>query len=125
MNSAAFESAPIPEIVVPPPQSYYSSTNGTSKASSTISSPPPPARTNNSVSSFASRPVSQQAPAVQSPPPKPVAPTPVSDGWDEDTSPVPTRPSSTAHTLPSMAAMSKEEKDKEMARRRDERKAVS
>ena len=111
---AAFESAPVPEIVVPPPQSYYvkSTTNGTAKS--------------------ATPSVKSAAPSVKSPTPspqlpsKPVMPTaPVSDGWDDD---VEEPPKSAPTPPPAMAApilanMNKEEKEQEMARRREERKA--
>jgi SCY1-like protein 1 len=112
---AAFESAPVPEIVVPPPQSYYvkSTTNGSTKP--------------------AAAPVKAAAPPVKSTPTpspkptsKPVMPTaPVSDGWDDDVEEpprsAPTPPP--ASVTPSLANMTKEEKELEMARRREERKA--
>lgn len=112
---AAFESAPVPEIVVPPPQSYYvkPTTNGSTKP--------------------AAAPVKSVAPPVKSTPtpsPKPTSkPTmpaaPVSDGWDDDVEEPPRSaptPPPTSVT-PSLANMTKEEKELEMARRREERKA--
>lgn len=117
---AAFESAPVPEIVVPPPQSYY--------VSAPASSPVPPAPV----------PVIKRAASPQPSPPKPKPPAiarPVSpapsklsqqttsprqsqDGWGDVDG-----PGDTKAAAPSLASMSKEEKDKEMARRREERKA--
>lgn len=111
--TAAFESAPAPEIAVPPPRSYYVT-------------PAPPKPT----------PKAAPAPKVHAPTPVKVKPTPTT------TAPAPTpaaaaAPSSVASPRssisesskpaspapPSLASMSKEEKDKEMARRREERKA--
>jgi SCY1-like protein 1 len=112
---AAFESAPVPEIVVPPPQSYYvkPTTNGSTKpAAAPVKSVAPPAK-----------PTPSPSPK---PAPKPTMPTaPVSDGWDDDVEEpprsAPTPPP--ASVTPSLANMSKEEKELEMARRREERKA--
>lgn len=108
---------------MPPPQSYY------------VNSPKPKA---------ASKPVPKPTPA-----PEPILPgmsiedasklTTDNDGWDEPVpaaKPAPTKISREASPAPrlstenssstvNLASLSKEEKDKEMARRREERKAVS
>lgn len=112
---AAFESAPVPEIVVPPPQSYY--IKPTSSIAPKASTP-------------AVKSVTPTVKAAPSPSPqpfiKPVIPAaPVSDGWDEDVE-EPSRSAPTpspAAAAPSLANMNKEEKELEMARRREERKA--
>lgn len=111
---AAFESAPVPEIVVPPPQSYYvkPTINGAAKPAA------PPVKSAPSVKSA-------PTPSPQ-PPMKPAMPTaPVSDGWDDEVE-EPSRSAPTpppASATPSLANMNKEEKELEMARRREERKA--
>jgi SCY1-like protein 1 len=110
---AAFESAPVPEIVVPPPQSYYvkPAANGT------------PA---NPAASFTKPASVKLAPVVSpKPPPKSTVPAPASDGWDEVEEPAPsapTPPPASSTPIPSLANMNKEEKELEMARRREERK---
>ena len=121
---AAFESAPVPEIVVPPPQDYY--------VSSPAPAPAPKASTTKPMAKAA--PV--LAPAVKVPAPQASS----TDGWgDMDEAPAEVAspkaaPQSTSGASspargstpqPSLSGMSKEEKDKEMARRREERKAVS
>ncbi|KAK4689876.1 SCY1-like protein 1, partial [Tremellales sp. Uapishka_1] len=128
----AFESAPIPEIIVPPPQDYYikpAVTNG--RASSTASS----SRAKPPISSPAKRvePESngwddELAPAIstKSSPvkskPSPSKATTLTDDWGNDDESNSSKPAATA---PNLASMSKEEKEKEMTRRREERKAVS
>jgi SCY1-like protein 1 len=91
----AFESA-APVVEAPPPQSYYVSPPKKAEplpAPKPVKAKPPPAK-----------------PAPAKPAPPPVA-SPVSEG------------SKPATPQPSLAGMSKEEKEKEMARRREERKA--
>jgi SCY1-like protein 1 len=112
---AAFESAPVPEIVVPPPQSYYvkPTANGSTKpAAAPVKSAAPPVK-----------PTPTPSPKPVSKPTMPAAP--VSDGWDDDVEEpprsAPTPPP--ASVTPSLANMTKEEKELEMARRREERKA--
>jgi SCY1-like protein 1 len=109
---AAFESAPVPEIVVPPPQDYYRKSatpngNGTTTKPAAVKPAPSPAPT----------PQPAKIAVVQT-----SAPPPVPDGWDEpdDTPQSVTTPPRAA---PSLANMNKEEKELEMARRREERKA--
>lgn len=127
---AAFESAPVSEIVAPPPQSYYvnppsqSSANGTAKTAAPKAAKPTPAPARQAPSLA---PVVSPVPSKSSPMP---APTPVmssNDGWGDidDEKPASASPALEASSTPSLAGMSKEEKDKEMARRREERKAVS
>jgi len=118
---AAFESAPVPEITAPPAQSYYV------KPAATPASAPAPKPT----------PVARAAPVVRAPPvlaPQiSTAASPVvasNDDWGEVDSPTADSPvipsaASAVSAQPSLVGMSKEEKDKEMARRREERKAVS
>ena len=115
---AAFESAPVPEIVVPPPQSYYvkaPSSNGT--ATNQAAKP--------TASSAKLAPVVSPKPIAKPVVPAP-APAPASDGWDEVEEPAqsaPTPPPASSTPTPSLANMNKEEKELEMARRREERKA--
>jgi SCY1-like protein 1 len=133
---AAFESAPVPEIVVPPPQSYYvkPTTNGSTKpAAAPVTSVAPSVKSVAPSVKSVTPSVKSVAPPVKSTPTpspkpssKPVMPTaPVSDGWDDDVEEpprsAPTPPS--ASVTPSLANMTKEEKELEMARRREERKA--
>ena len=114
---AGFESAPVPEIVVPPPQSYYvKSTVANGRATPT--SPPKKTPVPPTIVTSIPKPSVSVSPAVPSAPspkpsPAPVAP-PSSDDWGDSATPV-----------QSLTTMSKDEKEKEMARRRDERKAVS
>jgi SCY1-like protein 1 len=75
------------------------------------------------------RTASRPAPSRTAPSPVP-PPASVSDGWDNEASPAGTARSSIADEpkaspAVSLAGLSKEEKEKEMARRREERKAVS
>jgi SCY1-like protein 1 len=122
---AAFESAPVPEIVVPPAQSYYvnppsqAGSNGAGKVSPQKAQPvKPPVKTS------IAKPISKPSPV-----PSPAPAVPADDGWGEIE---PSRSETASPALsagtaaqPSLSGMSKEEKDKEMARRREERKAVS
>lgn len=122
---AAFESAPIPEVAVAPPQSYYvkppTQTNGTVRPS-----PPKAARVAPAKVAPTLAPV---VPAtIPKPSPKP-AQTPSlasNDGWGDidDSRSGAASPAPSASNVASLAGMSKDEKDKEMARRREERKAV-
>lgn len=145
---AAFESAPIPEIVVPPPQSYYvapaqskpqsqSQSNGraTSNAAGSTSASP---GTNTSTYANANANIAAKppilAPAIRAKSPAVASATPSQasfDGWDDNDNTSETG-SASLHLPPaggaggsstSLAGLSKEEKDKEMARRREERKA--
>lgn len=95
---AAFESAPEP-VAAPPPQSYY-----TQPKTEPTPKPKPAERP-----IVAPKPV-KAVPTPKSPPPAATA-SPVSDA---------SKPSTPA---PNLSAMTKEEKEKEMARRREERKA--
>lgn len=120
---AAFESAPVPEIVVPPAQSYYvnppsqaTQTNGTKRTPSPAPAPPTPR-----VAQAATKAAPVLAPPIVKPSPAP-AQTPTlasNDEWGDVEA-----PAKGGTPQPSMAGMSKEDKDKEMARRREERKAV-
>ena len=121
---AAFESAPVPEIVVPPAQSYYvkpatqpSQTNGTRASPAQAPAAPAPR-----VAQAAAKAVPMPAPVAVKPSPAPSqTPTVASnEEWGDVDA-----PAKSGTPQPSMAGMSKEEKDKEMARRREERKAVS
>jgi len=127
---AGFESAPVPEIVVPPPQSYYVKSpqlNGKTSSSRSTPQPSPPKKSPvpRSTATFptipkptASSPLSRSTPSVPSPP--------RFDEWADAEETLPGGAAGTKDsTQPSLAGMSKEEKDKEMARRREERKAVS
>jgi SCY1-like protein 1 len=110
---AAFESAPVPEIVVPPPQSYYVKPAAAPQSNGLTQSPPP------------KPPVSTPVPA---PVPRVAAAATVVDDWGDVDSQgsgtsSPASKTVAAAVAPSLTAMSKEEKDKEMARRREERKA--
>lgn len=117
---AAFESAPVPEIVVPPAQSYYvkppAQTNGTRAAPPTAPAPTP------RVAQAATKAPPVLAPIAVKPSPAPsqTATIASNDDWGDVDA-----PAKSSTPQPSMAGMSKEEKDKEMARRREERKAVS
>jgi SCY1-like protein 1 len=113
---AAFESAPIPEVVVPKAQSYYIKPD-------VVTQPSPP--------KVKAKPASTSTTAPPTPllAPKPVvaaAVVPASyDDWGDggdgrDGVDVPLKSSTPAAGL---AGLSKEDKDKEMARRREERKA--
>ena len=118
---AAFESAPVPEIVVPPPQSYYvkaPSSNGTATATNQAAK--------STASSVKLAPVVSPKPISKPVVPAAPAPAPASDGWDEVEEPAqsaPTPPPASSTPTPSLANMNKEEKELEMARRREERKA--
>ena len=125
---AGFESAPVSEVVVPPPQSYYVSpslSNGHSASSKISPNPSPPKKSPiPSITSTFSKPVSGSPLVSVSPP---VAKVHKLDGWGDaeevlSDQPVPSKDTTNA---PSLAGMDKAEKDKEMARRREERKAVS
>lgn len=94
----AFEQAPVDIPAPPPAQEYYV------KAASPPPKPASPARTK-------PKPTPKPSPAI-------VAPKPVKPSAPEPTS----RPGSGSAT-PNLASMSKEEKEREMARRREERKA--
>ncbi|ODO05374.1 SCY1 protein kinase [Cryptococcus wingfieldii CBS 7118] len=149
---SAFESAPVPEVVVPPPQDYY--VKPTPKAKPAPKSTPAPAAKPEPipVPSPVPPPAPLLAPAVSasptppSPPttlaPKPIKPTPspiaaqtpiltsspaLSQVSAMAKSPAPSFSSElsagTATGGGGLAGMSKEEKEKEMARRREERKA--
>ncbi|WVR07770.1 hypothetical protein IAU60_004813 [Kwoniella sp. DSM 27419] len=138
---SAFESASVPEIVVPPPQSYYvtaavskSTTNG---SAASAGHKPKPAPSPTPVAKAASI----AAPALKTSSGSIARPSVVSstDGWGDmdDEGPLAsgagtsTPPRSSASPAPSLGAasaaslagLSKEEKEKEMARRREERKA--
>lgn len=120
---------------MPPPQSYY--VTSTPNPISALSS----SKTKSALV-IASTPVVDEAsgwdddPAPISPPSHstPAKPTsrntrtpavvPASEDWGESQDPVGS-PTSRTSSAPNLATMSKEEKDKEMARRREERKAVS
>ncbi|WRT70322.1 uncharacterized protein IL334_007320 [Kwoniella shivajii] len=130
---SAFESAPVPEIVVPPPQSYYitsskpsSNLNGSSKQTPPLKPSPVSAFAqtksplNQSVTSMKS-PQIPASPAIKSP----ALSTTATDDWgDVEQSSQSTSPQKqAAAAAPSLAGMSKEEKEKEMARRRAERQA--
>ncbi|KAK8853130.1 hypothetical protein IAR55_003831 [Kwoniella newhampshirensis] len=130
---SAFESAPVPEIVVPPPQSYYvrsppktngSSTQQAAPASSSRGANPNPTP----VSTFA-HVKSPLVPASTSTNKSPSPSVAATDDWgdvDDTTSSAkasPQKAAATAAAAPSLAGLSKEEKEKEMARRREERKA--
>ncbi|KAL7418377.1 Nuclear aminoacylation-dependent tRNA export pathway component [Cryptotrichosporon argae] len=114
----AFESAPVPEIVVPPPQSYY------------VSPPkpaPPPARPPSAPAAAPSKPA---APTLSKPAASPAlkpAAAPAFDDWgnadDDEHEGGPSEPSKPGTPVPSLASLSKDDKEKEMARRREERKA--
>ena len=119
---AAFESAPVPEIVVPPPQSYYapkpSGVNLDTLPPKSSTSPKPPIRDSKpkpGATNLIPAPAVSRSPIVS-----------IDDWGDDDAVSTPSMPTSPAKTAvqPSLAGMSKEEKDKEMARRREERKAV-
>ncbi|OCF77226.1 SCY1 protein kinase [Kwoniella mangroviensis CBS 8886] len=133
---SAFESAPIPEIVVPPPQSYY------------VTSPKPPSSSTNGVNTNTNKPI-QKIVSSNSPKPSPVAAfasttkskpnsavspamsSTTNDDWGEipdNDNNSSSSPQKVASPTPqaqaqSLAGMSKEDKDKEMARRRAERAA--
>ncbi|CAK9786513.1 hypothetical protein CC85DRAFT_256266 [Cutaneotrichosporon oleaginosum] len=95
----AFESA-APVVEAPPPQSYYVAPKAEPlPAPKPVKAKPKPA------------PAAASAPA----PPAGKAPPPVASPVSESSKP--------ATPVPSLAGMSKEEKEKEMARRREERKA--
>ncbi|WVQ84322.1 hypothetical protein IAT38_006474 [Cryptococcus sp. DSM 104549] len=139
---SAFESAPVPEVVVPPPQSYYvtpatkpkPTTNGTkppaaSAAPAQKSSPSPrPTPTQPAISALRS-PLPPSSPALSSVrSPALSATASVAEEWGD----VETGSTGSGRASPAkgaaagaanLAGMSKEEKDKEMARRREERKA--
>ncbi|WWD19545.1 hypothetical protein CI109_104006 [Kwoniella shandongensis] len=133
---SAFESAPVPEIVVPPPQSYYvkSPPKANGEASASTSKPASPIIPNQSpkpspVAAFAhvKSPLVPSSPALMKSPSPSVAAT---DDWGDvdDASPSsaiasPQKAAASAAAVSSLAGMSKEEKEKEMARRREERKA--
>ncbi len=123
---AAFESAPVPEIVVPPEQSYYVNPPSTSAPKKTAPAKPAPTPSPKPASTPKVAPVPVLAPAIPKPSPAPsFAPSMASnDDWG-DAEPSRSETASPANAQPSLAGMSKEEKDKEMARRREERKAVS
>lgn len=127
---AAFESAPVQEIVAPPAQSYYV------KPTSAPATKPTPApavraapvfRVQTPVVRASASQAPVLAPKIASPVPAPSPVMPSNDNWGEadnrsaTASPV----IGAGATQPSLVGMSKEEKDKEMARRREERKAVS
>jgi SCY1-like protein 1 len=117
---AAFESAPVPEIVAAPEQSYYVKPT---PAPTAKPAPIPAVRAAPVVRAPAARtPV--LAPKIQTPAPTASPVTAGNDEWDVDNRSATASPAGTA-AQPSLAGMSKEEKDKEMARRREERKAVS
>lgn len=132
---AAFESAPVPEIVVPPPQSYYvkpaqiASGNGPSAA---VTSPPKAKPVKSPVPAstphMSPKAIASPAPSITATMAKP-SPVPSAsasfDGWGEEEDRSATASPAMSSQQPSLANMSKEEKDKEMARRREERKAVS
>lgn len=106
---AAFESAPIAEIVAAPAQSYYvkptPKTNGSAEVAKSIPTP-----------------VKALAPAqLNSTIPTPKVPTTPAASFDEwgDAEDTVAKPAAG-----SLAGLSKDEKEKEMARRREERKAV-
>ncbi|OCF38137.1 SCY1 protein kinase [Kwoniella heveanensis BCC8398] len=139
---SAFESAPVPEIVVPPPQSYYVTptpkTNGTTTTNTKPAVPvknvvPSASPKPSPVAAFAQ--ASNNAPAAKSSliPSSPALPaTTANEEWGDvegggagesaKSSPAKAAAASATATQ-SLAGMSKEEKDKEMARRREERKA--
>ncbi|WVO12455.1 hypothetical protein L204_100054 [Cryptococcus depauperatus] len=126
---STFESAPVPGIHVLPPQSYY--------VTPAQSKPKPKSASTNTALVVPAATESTSAPTVQSPKPikpptisTPLAPASVSPSsfiksplssrhGSETTPPLPT----VTTPQPSLAGLSKEEKDKEMARRREERKA--
>ncbi|OXC70667.1 hypothetical protein AYX13_00645 [Cryptococcus neoformans] len=154
---SAFESAPVPEVVVPPPQPYY------------VSAPKPKPSSSNITTSAALRSKPTLSPAISSTSSIPThAPEPVKPASSTSTPLIPSSPalstisgakspvlSSQVNTTdtergqmdsasasersspqlsvkagngtgtlqPNLANMSKEEKEKEMARRREERKA--
>ncbi|WWC64691.1 uncharacterized protein I303_107302 [Kwoniella dejecticola CBS 10117] len=153
---SAFESAPVPEIVVPPPQSYYvtspkpPSSNGISNVNAT--NKPTKASTSSASSGspstkqpFASvkSPLSSSVTSMRSPALSTTSVSTNAEEWgDVDDTPSETRTASpqkpTSATITasasaagasasaptqSLAGMTKEEKDKEMARRRAERQA--
>ncbi|CAD6573941.1 MAG: hypothetical protein TREMPRED_000967 [Tremellales sp. Tagirdzhanova-0007] len=125
---AGFESAPVPEIVVPPPQSYYlpafqtddnaSSSRPTPRQPASpprkAAIPPTTARIPESMDSSKSSTASSASPNI----------TKIED-WAEAEEIPPGVMSAAGETMQvgSLTGMGKEEKDKEMARRRDERKA--
>jgi SCY1-like protein 1 len=96
----AFESAPVEAAAPPPAQSYYITPEP-------VKPKPAPA------------PKAKPAPPPVSSPPVPRLPPAVS----QPQSPRSSTDSKPTTPAPSLANMSKEEKDKEMARRREERKA--
>jgi len=141
---AAFESAPVQEIVAPPAQSYYVKPTSAPATKPTpapavrvapvfrvqtpvfrVQTPVVRAQTPVVRASASQAPV--LAPKIASPVPAPSPVMPSNDDWSEadnrsaTASPV----IGAGATQPSLVGMSKEEKDKEMARRREERKAVS
>ena len=109
---AAFESAPVVADVVAPPQSYYVTPPPEPKPSPVKPAPIIKA------ASAPSPPKVTHAPAVTTNS-RPISPAPAESWGDEE------EPTKSTTPLPSLAGMSKEDKDKEMARRREERKAVS
>ncbi len=126
---AGFESAPIPEVIVPPAQSYYhppSQPNG--KSSYQKPSPDPSPRKKSPVPAAVptlSKPVFASPLSKSTSPASSSAPS--FDEWADAEEAPSNAPSPQKGTvpMPGLAGMSKEEKDKEMARRREERKAVS
>ena len=117
---AAFESAPIADAVLAP-QSYYVTPSAPASTSKTTHKP------YNKVTPQPSPPkpaaVKKSTPVISSIPAPDASAT--ENGWGsiDETERVST-PEPTAAPQPSLAGMSKDEKDKEMARRREERKAV-
>ncbi|WVR00194.1 hypothetical protein IAU59_007336 [Kwoniella sp. CBS 9459] len=142
---SAFESAQVPEIVVPPPQSYYvtptAKPSGTAPSTSKSAAPPPAKNIAPSaspkpspVAAFA-QPSNAPATAIKSPlrASSPAVSASAAEEWGDveggagdsaKNSPAKAAANeATAAAAQSLAGMSKEEKDKEMARRREERKA--
>lgn len=108
----AFEQAPV-EIPAPPPaQDYYVKSPPKSKPVSLPAREPKPAR---------QVPKRAQSPAIVAP--KPVRATATASPVAEPTSRPGSGRSTPSRSTPNLASMSKEEKEREMARRREERKA--
>ncbi|TXT11143.1 hypothetical protein VHUM_01894 [Vanrija humicola] len=101
----AFEEAPVEVAAPPPAQSYYVSPPAPKPSPKPAPAKPEP------VAPLAPKPVKAVPAAAKSPPPSESARSSISE---------PAKPST---PQPNLSSLSKEEKDKEMARRREERKA--
>ena len=128
---AAFESAPVAEVAAAPPQSYYVTSPPTTETKTSpvkqLPQPSPPKGAPKSTPRVVTPAVRAATPVVRAVPLTAAATQAGTDGWGtiDDVPEKSVTPEPPASSQPSLAGMSKEEKDKEMARRREERKAVS